>query len=94
MALTGLDFHQLDSFRKVSSAHSEFPSPKLCLAQCFDYPQVFPKRHLLVIGGTEFRSMSVKGITLHQFLLSDGFPHPYPGQVDNPDIDNDFSRFE
>src|SRR5213594_488446 len=38
MALTGLDFHQLDSFRKVSSAHSEFPSPKLCLAQYFDYP--------------------------------------------------------
>src|SRR5436309_2254195 len=40
MALTGLDFHQLDSFRKVSSAHSEFPSPKLCLAQYSDYPQL------------------------------------------------------
>ena len=38
MALTGLDFHQLDSFRKVSSTHSEFPFPKLCLAQYSDYP--------------------------------------------------------
>jgi hypothetical protein len=32
-ALTGLDLHQLDSFRKVSSAHMDSPSPKLCLAR-------------------------------------------------------------
>ena len=32
-ALTGLDFHQLDSYRKVSSAHLEFPFPKLSLAR-------------------------------------------------------------
>ena len=40
MALTGLDFHQLDSFRKVSSAHLEFPSPKLCLARYPAYRQI------------------------------------------------------
>jgi hypothetical protein len=30
---------------------------------------------------------------MEQFLLADGFPHPYPGQVDNPDIYNDYGRF-
>ena len=37
-ALAGLDFHQLDSFRKVSSTHIKFPFPKLCLARYIAYP--------------------------------------------------------
>lgn len=41
----------------------------------------------------EFQSTVVKGIAIEQFLLADGFPHPYPGQVDNPDIYNDYGRF-
>jgi len=57
------------------------------------FPRAFPKRRLLVIGGGEFRSSSVKGITLEQFLLADGLPHPYPGQVNDPDVYNEFSRF-
>jgi predicted AAA+ superfamily ATPase len=57
------------------------------------FPKVFPKRKLLVIGGSEFRSTAVKGITIEQFLLSDGFPHPYPGQVEGPDVYNDYCRF-
>jgi len=57
------------------------------------FPRAFPKRQLLVIGGGEFRSSSVKGITLEQFLLADGLPHPYPGQVSDPDVYNEFSRF-
>ena len=32
-ALAGLDLHQLDSFREVSSAHFDSSSPKLSLAQ-------------------------------------------------------------
>lgn len=30
---------------------------------------------------------------IEQFLLSDGFPHPYPGQVEDPDVYNDYCRF-
>ena len=56
------------------------------------FTKTLPKRKLLVIGGGEFQSYAVKGITMEQFLLADGFPHPYPGQVDNPDIYNDFGR--
>lgn len=55
--------------------------------------KTLPKRKLLVIGGGEFESNVVKGITIEQFLLADGFPHPYPGQVDDPDIYNDYGRF-
>jgi predicted AAA+ superfamily ATPase len=58
------------------------------------FPKVFPKGKLLVIGNREFRSAAIKGITIDQFLLSDGFPHPYPGQVDDPDIYNDYCRFQ
>jgi uncharacterized protein len=57
------------------------------------FPKVFPRRKLLVIGGSEYRTSSVKGITLHQFLLADGLPHPYPGQVRDPDVYNDYARF-
>ena len=57
------------------------------------FPKAFPKRKLLVVGGNEFLSSSIKGITIGQFLLSDGFPHPYPGQVAEPDIYNDYGRF-
>lgn len=57
------------------------------------FPKVFPKRKLAVIGGSEFRSAAIKGVTIEQFLLSDGFPHPYPGQVEDPDIYNDYLRF-
>ncbi|GMR23766.1 MAG: hypothetical protein BMS9Abin37_2230 [Acidobacteriota bacterium] len=57
------------------------------------FPKVFPKRKLLVIAGREFRSTSIKGVTIEQFLLSDGLPHPYPGQVDDPDVYNDYCRF-
>jgi len=32
-ALAELDLHQLDSYEKVSSAHLEFPFPKLSLAR-------------------------------------------------------------
>lgn len=37
-ALAGLDFHQLDSLRKVSPAHIDSPSPSLCSARYSDYP--------------------------------------------------------
>lgn len=57
------------------------------------FPKALPKRKLLVIGSGEFQSAVVKGITVEQFLLADGFPHPYPGQVDDPDIHNDHGRF-
>jgi predicted AAA+ superfamily ATPase len=57
------------------------------------FPRVFPKRKLLVVGGSEFRTPTVKGITIHQFLLADGLPHPYPGQVTDPDLYNDYARF-
>lgn len=57
------------------------------------FPKVFPKHKLLVIGGSEFRAASVKGITISQFLLADGLPHPYPGLVDDVDVYNDYSRF-
>lgn len=57
------------------------------------FPKVFPKRKLLVIGGSEFRSATIKGVTIEQFLLSDGFPHPYPGEVEDPDVYNDYCRF-
>jgi len=57
------------------------------------FPKVFPKRKLLVVAGSEFRSTSIKGVTIEQFLLSDGLPHPYPGQVEDPDVYNDYCRF-
>lgn len=58
------------------------------------FPNVFPKRHLLVVGGAEFRSATIKGITINQFLLADGLPHPYPGQVEDADIFSEYGRFE
>lgn len=57
------------------------------------FPKVFPKSKLLVISSSEFETSHVKGITLEQFLLADGFAHPYPGQVEDEDIYNDFARF-
>ncbi|MDE0441036.1 MAG: AAA family ATPase [Gammaproteobacteria bacterium] len=57
------------------------------------FPKVFPNRNLLVVGSNEFRAQSVRGITMEQFLLADGFPHPYPGEVDDTDAYNDFARF-
>ena len=57
------------------------------------FPRVFPNRNLLVIGSNEFRSRLVKGITMEQFLLGDGLPHPYPGEVQDTDVYNDFGRF-
>ena len=38
-------------------------------------------------------ALRAKGITIHQFLLSDGLPHPYPGQVADGDLHNDYGRF-
>lgn len=58
------------------------------------FPKLFPKRNLLVIGGAAFRAATLKGITISQFLLGDGLPHPYPGQVQDPDIFNEYGRFE
>jgi predicted AAA+ superfamily ATPase len=55
--------------------------------------KTLPKRKLLVIGSGEFRSAAVKGITIEQFLLADGLPHPYPGLVENADVYNDYGRF-
>jgi hypothetical protein len=57
------------------------------------FAKSLPKRKVLAIGKGEFQSAVVKGMTMEQFLLADGFPHPYPGQVDNPDIYNDYGRF-
>jgi hypothetical protein len=57
------------------------------------FAKTLPKRKVLAIGSGEFQSAVVKGITIEQFLLADGFPHPYLGQVDNPDIYNDYGRF-
>lgn len=56
--------------------------------------RVLPKRRLLVIGRSEFRTASIKGITIHQFLLADGLPHPYPGQGADPDMHNEYGRFD
>lgn len=58
-----------------------------------EFAKSLPKRKVLAIGNGEFQSAVVKGITIEQFLLADGFPHPYPGQVDNTDIYNDYGRF-
>ena len=57
------------------------------------FAKTFPKRKLIVVGASEFRSANVKGITIEQFLLADGLPHPYPGQVEDPDVYNEFGRF-
>ncbi|HJR70596.1 MAG TPA: ATP-binding protein [Gammaproteobacteria bacterium] len=57
------------------------------------FAKTLPKRKLLVIGAGEFQSADVKGITIEQFLLGDGFPHPYPGQVEDADVYNDYGRF-
>jgi len=57
------------------------------------FAKSLPKRTVLSIGNGEFQSAVVKGITIEQFLLADGFSHPYPGQVDNPDIYNEYGRF-
>lgn len=57
------------------------------------FPRVFPNRRLLVIGSHEFRAGLVKGITMEQFLLADGLPHPYPGEVEDVDVFNDYARF-
>lgn len=35
------------------------------------FPKTLPKRNLLVVGGGEFASSAVKGITVEQFLLAD-----------------------
>ena len=57
------------------------------------FPLVFPGRKLLVVGRGEFETPHVKGITIEQFLLADGLPHPYPGEVDDVDVYNDLARF-
>lgn len=57
------------------------------------FSKVMPQRTLLVIGRSEFRAAAIKGITLQQFLLADGLPHPYPGQVADPDLYNEYGRF-
>ena len=44
------------------------------------FPRAFPRRRLLVIGGGEFRSSSVKGITLEQFLLATACRIPTPAR--------------
>ncbi len=48
------------------------------------FPRTFPGRNLLVISGNEFETPSVKGVTMEQFLLDDGLPHPYPGLAAAP----------
>ncbi|MBM3271563.1 MAG: ATP-binding protein, partial [Candidatus Sericytochromatia bacterium] len=57
------------------------------------FPRTFPDRRLLVVCANEFRAAVIKGITVEQFLLADGLPHPYPGQVDDPDLYNEFAGF-
>jgi len=57
------------------------------------FPMALPKRKLLVIGGGQFESDAVKGITIERFLLADGLPHPHPAQVADSDIYSDYGRF-
>lgn len=57
------------------------------------FAKSLPKRNVLVIGNGEFQSAVAKGIAIEQFLLADGFPHPYPGQVDNSGIYKEYGRF-
>jgi predicted AAA+ superfamily ATPase len=57
------------------------------------FSRVMPKRRLLVIGRGQFQTPSVKGITIEQFLLADGLHHPYPGQVSDVDVYNEYGRF-
>ena len=57
------------------------------------FPRTFPGRKLLVVGADEFETSNVKGITIEQFLLADGLPHPYPGQVEDTDLYNELARF-
>src|SRR5690606_39475435 len=47
---------------------------------------------LTVISQSGFRTEQVLGLTLHDFLWADGFPHPYPGEVENPDVDRKSTR--
>jgi predicted AAA+ superfamily ATPase len=60
------------------------------------FSKTFHKKKLLIIGAQDhpgFETPFSKAISLEQFLLADGFPHPYPGLVDDPDQYNDFTRF-
>ena len=57
------------------------------------FPKTFPGRKLLVVGANEFKTQAVRGITMEQFLLSDGLPHPYSDQVEDIDIYNELARF-
>lgn len=43
------------------------------------FPRTFPGRKLLVIGPNEFRTVHAEGVTMEQFLLSDGLPDAPPG---------------
>lgn len=63
------------------------------------FPKVFPKRKLVVIGGSEFRSTTIKGVTIEQFLLSEDYPIPIQGRWKIPtstttivDSERDLSR--
>lgn len=87
------DDHEID----FVDAHRNLYEVKLGRSGPLDFawfPKVFPKRNLLVIGGAEFRAATLKGITISQFLLADGLPHPYPGQAQDSDVFNEYGRFE
>ena len=50
-------------------------------------------KKLTVVSHSEFQSERLLGLTLHDFLWADDFPHPYPGQVEDPDTGNEKDVF-
>lgn len=58
------------------------------------FNKTFSKNKLLVISESEFETKNILGVTIEQFLLADGFVHPYLGMVDDPNIYNDYVKFK
>jgi len=53
------------------------------------------RQFLIALMRTRFTNAGSRTgrVTIEQFLLSDGFPHPYSGEVEDPDVYNDYCRF-
>jgi predicted AAA+ superfamily ATPase len=84
--------HEID-FVDANGTFYEVKLGKTSLIEFAWFSKIHPKRKLIVISQSEFQGKNIKGVTIEQFLLADGLPHPYPGMVDDVDIYNDLLRF-
>lgn len=57
------------------------------------FPKVFPNKKLLIVCTERFETSFCKGVTLSDFLLADGLPHPYPGMTDDLNEFNNLTEF-